>query len=215
MDFAGSHLGNPLFNDCLSEITLARDKLHKKVHKGKRERRKTKSGFDAISTFSQATQDHNNLGDKNIITKGISVDFGWTSGKPRAYKGQTKTLCRLGIEGYDKTDKIADLKLKMEEATSQYRKSLHTTSKDKIQSVIKLGIIREVSGLIERNEARKYASSKPALDISFSSDKAKGGDISIIKSSQETKSLSPSKQFNKAPILKKVDDSASNLKSVL
>lgn len=52
---AGSHLGNPLFNDCLNEIALARDKLHKKVNKAKRERRKTKSGFDAISTFSQAT----------------------------------------------------------------------------------------------------------------------------------------------------------------
>lgn len=55
ISMAGSHLGNPLFNDCLNEITLARDKLHKKVNKAKRERRKTKSGFDAISTFSQAT----------------------------------------------------------------------------------------------------------------------------------------------------------------
>lgn len=60
---------------------------------------------------------------------------------------------------------------------------MHTTSKEKISSVIRLGIIREVGGLIERNEARKYASSKPACDMSFQSDKAKGGDISVVKSS--------------------------------
>jgi hypothetical protein len=41
-------------------------------------------------------------------------------------------LSKLGIENYDKTDKIGDLKLKLEEATSEYRKSLHTTSKEKI-----------------------------------------------------------------------------------
>jgi hypothetical protein len=77
LNMVGSHLGNPLFNDCLSEITMARDKLHKKASKAKRERRKTKSGFDAMSVFSQQTTDHN-AGDKSVVAKGISVDYGWT-----------------------------------------------------------------------------------------------------------------------------------------
>jgi len=72
-----------------------------------------------------------------------------------------------------------------------------------------MGIVREVFGIQERNEARKYAANRPQSANSFESDGARGGDISIMKSSEYTRSISPSKlgKFNavSTPILKKKD----------
>lgn len=45
----------------------------------------------------------------------------------------------------------------MEQATHKLRTTLKTKNTERIKQVIKLGIVREVSGIQARNEARKYA----------------------------------------------------------
>jgi hypothetical protein len=54
-------------------------------------------------------------------------------------------------------DKIENLTFTLPPAIEAYKKDLHTTDLAKIQKIIKLGIVREVVGINERNEARKYA----------------------------------------------------------
>ena len=45
----------------------------------------------------------------------------------------------------------------MEPATLQYKDTLKTKNLERIKQVIKLGIVREVSGIQARSEARKFA----------------------------------------------------------
>lgn len=45
----------------------------------------------------------------------------------------------------------------MVKATSKYRTELKTKNADRIKHVVKLGIVREVTGIQARNEARRYA----------------------------------------------------------
>lgn len=64
----------------------------------------------------------------------------------------------------------------MKQATTKYRTELKTTNPDRIKQVVKLGIVREVTGIQARNEARKYALSRAKSNDSFHSDQGRLGD---------------------------------------
>lgn len=84
---------------------------------------------------------------------------------------KTPTLTRIGVGNFDKAPKITDLKFKLPKANRLYMKDLKTNDKLVIEKVIKSGILREVNGIQERNEARKYAANRVEND-DFKSDGA-------------------------------------------
>ncbi len=51
-------------------------------------------------------------------TEVIKVDYGFTQGKPRQYNDNPTTLKRLGIEKFDETNKIVELKLTLKKANN-------------------------------------------------------------------------------------------------
>jgi hypothetical protein len=65
--------------------------------------------------------------------------------------------------------------LKLGKANKTYMKLLKTDDKQRIETVIKRGILKEVVGIQERNEARRYAANRPR-ESDFASDGAINAD---------------------------------------
>lgn len=184
-----------------------RDKLFQKVGKSnvakkkkKRSRARKGNNDDNQSSYSVGTENTNgtentemaNLKQQQSIWQGITEDFGWTISK-RQYNSQTPTLQKLGIPNFDSVHKVADLKLKLGKANKTYVKLLKTGDKQKIESVIKMGILKEVVGICERNEARRYAANRPR-----GSDFASDGAINADYLAQSTRSGGGQSDFNKS-----------------
>lgn len=156
---AAEYLGNPLYNDCLTDVTQAREQLFtikkkaqdavKKVAREKKRNKMMRPGgddgqsvFSIPSTIMTAAQGH-----ESQIEQGITADYAWTQGKPRQFVHKTPTLSRLGIDNFDQQEKIGDLEFTMEKATDKYRTALKTKDTEKIKQIVKLGIVREVGGI--------------------------------------------------------------------
>lgn len=90
----------------------------------------------------------------------------------RTYKAKTPVLHKIGVANFDAQPKIVDLKFKLHKANKYYERALRTQDPDLIEKTIKNGIVREVVGIQERNEARKYAANRLAGSDDFGSDKA-------------------------------------------
>lgn len=122
----------------------------------------------------------------------------------RVYKTKTPTLSRIGVANFDGKPKMAELKFKLARANKQYVKVLRTTDSEKIEQVIKTGILREVVGIQERNEARKYAANRVDSEDEFGSDKAYN-ELEFGKSSRGgseygRSSVSPKKSRGDSPL---------------
>ena len=96
-------------------------------------------------------------------------DMLFTVGKERTFGTVKPTLHKLGIENYDQVQKMDNLKFTMAQAHRTYCKTLLTENKERIRSVVRLGIVRDVRSINERQEARKYAQGRPrTYDLSKS-----------------------------------------------
>ena len=71
---------------------------------------------------------------------------------------------------------MSDLKIKLARATKSFIGLLKTTDEKKIEQCIKRGILKEVVGIQERNEARKYAANRKT-NSDFASDGAINADF--------------------------------------
>ena len=89
----------------------------------------------------------------------ITRDFGWTVNE-RQYKDKTPTLTKLGVQHFDRNRKVADLKLRLKSASSFLQKKLKTTDTDKIDSVLRRGLSKELISIQSRNDARKFAADR-------------------------------------------------------
>lgn len=140
-----------------------REKLASKVSKPPRSRRfkKKENGEDQISIYSNATtQNETNLStaggegigknQQRLIEMGITTDYAKTANEPRKFTCKTPTLSRLGVDNFDHIEQIIDLQFNMETATELYKKELKTEDLNKIKRIIKLGLSREVTGILTR-----------------------------------------------------------------
>lgn len=86
-------LGNPLYNEQLNDLNVTREKLASKVGKSptgdsikkrKKSRKGRGAGDDGLSVFSMGTSvvSAGNNQEQQFF-KGITVDYGFTMGKPR------------------------------------------------------------------------------------------------------------------------------------
>ena len=100
----------------------------------------------------------------------ITRDFGWTVNE-RQYKDKTPTLTKLGVQHFDRHRKVADLKLRLKSASSFLQKKLKTTDTDKIDTVLRRGLSKELISIQSRNDARKFAADRRQKDSSGSIDR--------------------------------------------
>lgn len=121
---------------------------------------------------------------------------------PGYVKALLPTLCKLGIPFYDEDPRcqIKAITLRnLPKAIEYYKRTLRTTDMDVIERTIKRGLIREVGGIIERKEAQKYAANRESSDDDFGSEGARNGEMSVMKSSEYNRSVSPQKLLGLSP----------------
>ena len=98
--------------------------------------------------------------DKDLdILKNIITDYAVTMGalKPRDFNADLPILSTLGAENYDKIDDIDSLSIKLETALRKFVKDWKTLDKQKINYLMKFGIVQEVMKVEERKAVRREA----------------------------------------------------------
>lgn len=137
----------------------------------------------------------------------------------RQFRSQTPILKQLGIADFDQAGKIADLKINLKSANRKFIKQFKTKNEDKIDKIVKKSIIREVIGIQERNEARKFAANKPRKQEEFRSDQGNNDDDQFKSNRSNSEyggksSFSPNKSIKTTSPIKQTN-SVGNLQSVL
>lgn len=99
-------------------------------------------------------------------------------------------LSALGIEDYDKVDRLEKLIFTMREAIEDSKKTWQLNDLPKIEKMLKYCIAREIAKIDERKDARRYAKNRPRTPSS-GSDANK--DLVEVRSSLYNLSASPSK----------------------
>jgi hypothetical protein len=71
-------------------------------------------------------------------------------------------LKRLGVDNFDNVDKINDLQFTFATATKETEMKLKTKDKERVEQILKQGMLREIIGIQNRKEARRYLENKLA-----------------------------------------------------
>ena len=109
--------------------------------------------------------------------------------KKRNYSVAKKTIDLIGVSNFDECRNKKDLHFTLEKAYKKYQKDLKTKSTDRIKSVIKQGIVRDVRSIIIRNMAIKWREDKKLRGMM---DQSEGRNSSL---NQTSKSFSPQKSI--------------------
>lgn len=184
----------------MSDIRAAREKLadKQKASKKKKKKRGKKGGLARSTTMATSAQDGVTEYDFDGVTSyqtklsaeenemfaGILVDYCFTNfqegNAPRNFKAPTPVLSSLGIDDYDKVDRLEKLIFTMHEAIEDQKKTWSTNDLPGIEKMIKFCIAREMSKIDERKDARKYALTRPRTP---SSDSDANRDLMEVRSS--------------------------------
>lgn len=67
----------------------------------------------------------------------------------------------MGIDNYDSVNKFENLRFTMDEALAKCKKDWKTLDREKIRALLKAGVVREVASISSRQDARRYAATRP------------------------------------------------------
>lgn len=98
--------------------------------------------------------------DKDLdILKNIISDYALQMGpvKPRDFNTEVPILSALGASEYDRYEDIQQLIIKLEGALKKFVKDWKTLDKNKINYLMKYGIVQEVMKVEERKGVRREA----------------------------------------------------------
>jgi hypothetical protein len=103
--------------------------------------------------------------DKDLdILKNIITDYAINLGalKPRDFNSDLPILSTLGAQDYDKVDNIDQLTIKLERALKKFVKDWKTLDNNKINYLMKYGIVQEVMKIEERKGVRREVAHQKA-----------------------------------------------------
>jgi hypothetical protein len=86
---------------------------------------------------------------------------------------------------------LRGLNLTIEKATEKLKVNLKNKNTAEIQKILRKGIVREVTGIVQRNDARWYREQRAAKDDDCLSNKARGGPADYM--SEKSRSQAPTK----------------------
>ena len=109
--------------------------------------------------------------------------------KKRRYSVKKKTIDLIGVSNFDECRNKKDLHFTLEKAYKKYQRDLKTKSTDRIKSVIKQGIVRDVRSIIIRNLAVQWRENQRLRGLA---DQSEGRNSSL---NQTSKSFSPQKSI--------------------
>jgi hypothetical protein len=109
--------------------------------------------------------------------------------KKRSYSTKKTTLDLIGVSNFDECRNKKDLHFTLEKAYRKYERDLKTKSAERIKSVIKKGIVKDVSNIIVRNLAIQYRENQRMRNLR---DFSEGRNSSL---NQTNKSYSPQKSI--------------------
>ena len=199
-------LGSTTWNQSLTHLRAIREKLGDRIGKSNKKKKKSKKrgGLKSQNTMRTAGGSEADDGVTSYYTKlsaedneafaGILVDYCFTNfqqgNAPRDFKAPTPILKALGIEDYDRVDRLEKLIFTMREAIEDQRRTWKTSDLAGIERTLKHCVAREMNKIDERKDARTYARHRPATP---SDDSDANRDLMEVRSSLYNQSASPSR----------------------
>lgn len=119
---------------------------------------------------------------------------------PRDFNADLPILQALGAHSYDSVNNIGHLEIKLEEALKKFVKDWKTVDKEKINRLIKYGIVQEVMKIEGRKAIRREVGNRPPPVVPEKENKSprhlkKNSDIANLQSHSDLKKPPPKKAF--------------------
>lgn len=124
----------------------------------------TKKAAKGNKSVKHARQGSNVQMDRDLDTfKGIVRDYNKTlKVDPRDFKAELPILQALGAGSYDNVSNLEYLQLQLEVALKKFVKDWKTIDTQKINQLMKYGIVQEIMKIEERKAVRKEAANRPS-----------------------------------------------------
>lgn len=115
--------------------------------------------------------------------KDIIRDYAVNALKARDFNADLPILSTLGAEDYDKIDSMDALQIHLETALRKFVKDWKTLDKQKINYLMKYGIVQEVMKVEERKAIRREMANKPQKTSPKTQRKNNNDDIQNVQNS--------------------------------